>query len=143
MTSVTISVEGAAAAQQMMRGLAERAANTEPAMSSVADEMLAGQADWWASQGHGSWPPLAESTLRIKASRGQPATMLVATGALRASLTSKGATGQTLVVSRDQALIGTRVAYARFVTRRRGVIAPPDAERIAETILAWLVEGQQ
>lgn len=72
------------------------------------------QRTWWATKGHGSWPPLAASTLRAKRGRGS---ILVRTGLLRSRTTAArhffSARGFGLS-DRARISIPAEVAYGRF-----------------------------
>jgi len=63
--------------------------------------------------GSGGWKPLATSTLRQKASKGYPSTILVATGRMKRSLTGK--TRDTIEEIKPLSiLMGTKAGYARY-----------------------------
>ena len=63
------------------------------------------------TQGQGAWPPLADSTLRIKAAGGWPADPLIRTGDLKASLVDPGRAADT---GPRHMIYGTDTEYARF-----------------------------
>jgi phage gpG-like protein len=65
------------------------------------------ETEWFASEGEGSWPPLADSTLRQKTG----SEMLVETGTLKRSLTDAGQAARTTARTMEWA---TDVAYAGF-----------------------------
>jgi phage gpG-like protein len=94
------------------------------------------------SYGSGGWPDLAESTLARKRAAGQPARILVATGALRDSLTGAGA-GSIDLMTTHEMRFGSSVSYGKFHAKgtrkmpRRSPINMPEAERRA--ILTELV----
>jgi phage gpG-like protein len=58
--------------------------------------------------------PLAETTRARKRAQGLPSRALVATGALRDSLTSSSAPGAVRSISREAFRFGTSVDYARY-----------------------------
>jgi phage gpG-like protein len=107
----------------------------KPVMSEIEEEQF-------ASQGHGEWPPLAESTLRYK-SGGE---MLVESGALKSSLVDPGQAAQTGPM---QMTWGTDVEYAHW-HQDGGTIAgrPPqrkvldvraeDRQKLERVMVTWI-----
>jgi phage gpG-like protein len=65
------------------------------------------EAEQFASEGHGQWPPLAASTLRQKARRGFPATPMIRTGRLIGSFDPMSMSAQAFTW-------GTEVEYAHW-----------------------------
>jgi phage gpG-like protein len=65
------------------------------------------EAEQFASEGHGEWPPLAASTLRQKARHGFPAAPLIRTGRLIGSF-------HTMSMSPQSFVWGTPVDYAHW-----------------------------
>lgn len=69
------------------------------------------QEEWFASEGRGSWPPLSPTYAAWKARVYPGRPILVATGDLRTSLTTR----ESVLAQTDQALyLGTTVSYAAF-----------------------------
>jgi phage gpG-like protein len=112
-----------------------------PAMKIVAEQLVAGVNDEFQTAGHGSWEPLAESTIAKR--RGSVAQILMDTGRFAASVqASHGA---------DFAEASTDVFYAVFhvgdgprtkIPRRDPFVLSDDVQFDAiETILNYLVEG--
>lgn len=71
----------------------------------------------WASEGSrggDKWPPLSPAYAAWKARRypGQP--LMVATGALRDSMTKQGATGQVRVIDKFRMELGTEIEYGVY-----------------------------
>ncbi len=60
------------------------------------------------------WPELAEATRENKAALGQPSAALIATDALRESLTARSGHKGKRTATRQSMRFGTRVWYARF-----------------------------
>lgn len=69
-----------------------------------AEIMSATEAEWFASNGDGMWPPLAEDTLRDKLASGYPPETLVRTGALMESLIDPA---QAMDISQGRSTLGT------------------------------------
>lgn len=64
----------------------------------------------FSTRGHGSWPPLAESTIAQKSKHGYPLDPLVRTGALKNELTS----GSAHHITPDSMVYGTDLDYAHW-----------------------------
>ena len=100
----------------------------------------------FATEGHGEWPPLADSTLRQKAALGYPPDPLIRTRTLYDSLTDPSRAAQTTPRSM---VWGTDVPYAHY-HQDGGSIAgrPPrrpvldltveDRRRFERTMLSWI-----
>lgn len=99
-----------------------RAEDMRPALRDVSDEIRKATRVRFAAQGAGDWPPLAPATVRKKAALGQSPKILVATGALRRSLTNKRAKGSIRQVERRFVVVGTKLFYARFQTERPPIV---------------------
>lgn len=86
------------------------------------------EAEQWASNGHGEWPPLAPSTVARKGH----STILVDTGALRASLVDPGSAMRIMGVDAEY---GTNIGYA-FYHQDGGYVAgrPPQRQVIPDPI---------
>lgn len=83
----------------------------EPLWELVKPEVSRMEEEQFSSQGHGAWPPLADTTLAIKEAGGWPSDPLIRTGDLKASLTDPGRAAD----SGPQRMIwSTDVEYARF-----------------------------
>lgn len=86
-----------------------------------AEIMAATEAEWFASNGDGLWPPLAEDTLRDKLRDGWPPDTLIRTGALRDSLIDPG---QAMDISQGRSTLGTftesAMTWGTSVTDERG-----------------------
>lgn len=130
--------------QATLIGVGHRGANARPALEQTADVLMRREEQWWDSGGEGTWPPLADETLRQKAALGQPAELMVATGKLRASLTRRGAAGQDLEVTESTLRLSTTLAYAAYASRRRPIAAPPSRGEVAEAadeITSYVMRG--
>jgi phage gpG-like protein len=103
---VRLEQRGSAAAALHLRELGERAADPRPAFDRIGNELRLAEAAWFESRGAGSWAPLSGDTEAQKSGQAP----LVASGRLRASLTSRSAAKTTGTELR----YGTEVPYARF-----------------------------
>jgi hypothetical protein len=113
-------VTGVGGARARIDGLADRASDIRPALRKIRDEFADVERQHFASGGGNRWPPLAAATLRDKRLHGYPARPLVRTGDLLASLTS----APSIEEIRPRRLrVGTNLYYARFVNKRRPLIA--------------------
>lgn len=92
-----------------------RANDMSPVFEDLADDFLRLNQEQFDSQGRnsGGWAPLAESTVRRKAARGDDPRILHATRALRNSLTNRGAAGAVREISDDEMFVGTSVTTDR------------------------------
>jgi hypothetical protein len=128
---------------QRQSGAFSRALLTEMTMlwESFKPVMSGLEAEMWSSDGRGTWPPLAESTVRQKGH----STILVDTGALKASLIDPGT---AMKISGTSAEWGTGIDYARYHQEgtskmpMRQVIPDPfpaDTRQQLETLqVAWI-----
>lgn len=94
--------------------IADNVENATPAFEAIADRFAAAEQQQFASQGGfggGGWAPLSPAYAAWKASR-YPGGILVRTGALKGSLTSRPFGVET--ISNKQAVFGTAVAYAGY-----------------------------
>jgi phage gpG-like protein len=101
-----------------LQGMGDRARDARPAMKRVRDIMASGVVRAIESKGASigaAWPELADATKERKKRQGLPAEPLVASGALLNSL--RGGARRILRASRSSAVVGTRVAYARYHER--------------------------
>jgi len=130
-------------AQQLahkLHSLATRIGDPQPALERMRQTLAHGEAEVWSSQGAAigqHWPPPADPARKIDSR------LLVATGALRNSLTSP-ATGQVTEMTLS---FGTDVPYGRFhqfgtsrMPARPFMGMPPDAQRQLANRLSQLVE---
>jgi phage gpG-like protein len=147
----SIEAKGDDAAARTLRALGQRGEDPRPVFQQISDELRAAEVHWFESRGDGSWAPLAQDTLDKKARSGQPPEPLVATGALRASLTaSRGQQGRR-TVTQKQMRFGTRVKYAVFHKEGRGVperspLVPVDARtrrRMVKDVRDYLMQPMQ
>jgi len=84
----------------------------EGAGDNIADDFLAIERAQFSSQGTRggmAWAPLQPSTIKQKERRGQPLDILVATGRMRAALTTKGHPDAVREISGDTLALGLRL----------------------------------
>ena len=100
--------------------LAERMRHNRPAFERLVGTML--QIEQQRFEGRGvRWRRLAPSTVATDRRQGRDPRTLVLTGALRRSLTVKGAPGQVVRLGDDYLTFGTRIYYAQFHKRGAGI----------------------
>lgn len=114
-----LTITGDEAAERHLDTMGDRAVDARPVWNVVAGLVMRETRRQFAL-GSG-WAPLAASTRERKARQHKPAQAMVDSGALRASLTRRGARGQILDLQRDEMRLGTRIFYARFHQRGKGV----------------------
>lgn len=114
---VDVEVRGDREASELVSRLARRMEDGRPALRGLVDLILEAEQERFAGRGQ-RWKRLAASTLRRKKGRGRP---LVLTGELMRSLTVRGAPEQLVTITPRSLRFGTRVYYARFHQKGRGV----------------------
>lgn len=114
---ITCSIDGIEEMDRRLLRFSEKARDLSDAWDEVADVIMEGESRLFDTQGRagaGGWAALAPATVADKARRGADPRVLHDSGALRASLTERGASGQVLEVRPDGLRFGTSVAYAAF-----------------------------
>lgn len=130
---LSVAAKGDDVASRHLTELGKRGDDPRPAFRAIVEDVRSAEADWFTSEGAGSWPPLAARTLKAKQRAGYPSSALVATGALRRSLTIKRGKGAVRSATKRQMKFGTKVHYARFHDTgegapKRRVMIPLDAK---------------
>lgn len=113
---LTISAPKASTTADHIEQLGHNAEHAHSAFESIADLLLLNQKERWGK----GWKKDAASTLQGKRARGQSTRTGEASGALKRSLTEKGAPHQIFEVSDQEARIGTNLYYARWFDKGRG-----------------------
>jgi phage gpG-like protein len=120
-----IQAQGDDVASRHLTELAKRGEDPRPAFRQIVEEMRSAEGEWFGSDGAGTWPKLADSTLEAKRRAGFPTDVLVATGALRRSLTVKRGKGAQRSITKRQMRFGTKVYYGKFHDQGSGVAKRP------------------
>lgn len=109
---VNVTVTGGEAAIATVELLAARLDRTRAPLLSIVDDLMRFEQQLFERER--DWPPVAASTLRVDARLGRDPTLMVNTGALKRSLTQRGAAGQVIRATNMSLTFGTRVWYAKF-----------------------------
>lgn len=147
---LVLTEHGGEQTERHLLGLGERAENATPVLRRIAELMRLAEIRWFESEGEGSWPALAESTMTAKDRGGLEERILVATGQLRDSLTSEGS-GNIAHIQRDELIFGTSDRTARFHQEgtsrmpQRKPLHMTEAEQkiITRELQRWLVDEEQ
>lgn len=150
-SQLTIGVTGARGAETLLDGVAARGRSLRPALVAVADLLLAVERRQFQSKGayaQTPWAALSDATKARKARAGQPAAILVATGRLKDSLTTKGAAGQTLDIQAQRLFLGSDAWYGKFAQQGKGRELRPiihlrdgDLRVVSRTLTQYLATG--
>jgi phage gpG-like protein len=115
----------------------------EPALAAISEMLVSRVGEEFDTEGHGKWPPLAESTIARRRQNGIGAQMLKDTGRLMGSI--EAAFGE------DYAEAGTDVDYAVYhvsaaprdmIPLRNFFDIPEDAfDEAAEMLINFVVSG--
>ena len=119
---------------------ARRALNLDPALRDTADELRRAADREFRAQ---RWLPLRPNTVRRKREEGLDPRILIATGAMRESLTTRHG-GNIERVSGNQLDFGSSVYYLEFTQRRRPVLREVnryERERIGRIFERFLTRG--
>lgn len=112
-----LSIFGDVQLRRKLLRFGEKAQDASDAFEEIADQLRLIEREQFDSEGgfaSAGWAPLAPSTILRKLSRGQPLTILEATGRLRRSLTGEHDPGHVEIVGPQQLVFGTQVPYAHF-----------------------------
>lgn len=124
-----------------LRGMSARAVESRPILESIAGQLRRAELEHFETRGHGTWPPLAASTIRAKGH----STILVDSGDLKADLTEEGGVEEIIG---DELVYGTTIFYARLHREGRGVPkrdplvdlgAEGTMRAITKGVQAWIV----
>jgi hypothetical protein len=156
-------LEGGAALQDLLSGMADRASNWVPAFDAIVDSFYAIERRRFADNGPG-WAPLADSTISMTGSWARQNTnydqILVDTGVMQASLTSGGAEGADSEWTPFSVAMMTTIPYAHwhqtggFRLHASGAGWPPQRRIVdmaadgaalewAAILEGWLLEGAE
>jgi hypothetical protein len=137
-----LEVRGARQAAAHLLELGERGADIRPIADQVRTVYRRSNARRFGSDGRGSWPPLAASTLAQKRKAGAPEAPLQRTRALVRSLT--GDDGAVDERQPTALRFGTTLAYARYHdhgTKRMPKRAPVDLSEAEHAEIAKIVSA--
>ena len=142
-----VRAHGDDVASRHLTALAKAGEDPRPAFRQIQEEIRTAEATWFGTRGEGSWPNLQQATLDAKLRRGQPPDPLVATGALRRSLTVKRGSGAIRSATKRQMKFGSKVYYGRFHERGgrvpvRRPLLPVDTRtrrRMVKDVREWLM----
>lgn len=132
-------------ASEHLDDIARRARDMRPALNKILDLITEGERKQFATRGAflgDTWEPLSARTLAAKARRGQPSTIMVASGKLLSSLT--GGAGRRSRVSGTSLTFSTAVFYARFQQKRRQVVGMnrSQVDEAADLVRDYLITGR-
>lgn len=147
---ILYDVTGDEAVEHDLLAFADRAADAAPAFREIVKMCRAIEAEWFASEGDGTWDALAESTVAAKASAGLRPEILRATDDLFESLTEDGAAGAVEVITPIEMAWGSSIPYAKWHSSGTSRMPARDPLGITElhlreftrTIQAWLVGAE-
>lgn len=113
---VDVIVKGDRQAASLCHKLSRRLADGTPQFQGLVEALLEAQSERFAGRGT-RWKRLSRATIR----REGPHRTLVLTGQLMRSLTVRGASGQVVRITPSSLTFGTRIYYAHFHHKGKGV----------------------
>lgn len=142
MPSVQFRLIGNKEVRDDLRARRARGESLRPLLTDWADFVLKVEQQQFRT-GKG-WRRLKASTRRWKERRGLDPRILVATGRLEKSLTSRAHPQHIRIIDRDGAFAGTRVFYARFHKKSRppARIRPDDRRQTVAMTRAYLTRRE-
>ena len=138
-----MSIFGAEETERMLLDGMRAAGNMKPALEYVAEDLMEVIDINFGSQGHrggGSWAKLSPYTLERKAREGEPPIILVATSALRDSMTLRRDPNMDLRINRNRISLSSRLPYAQVQDEGGGpshLPARPFAEFLKSDVDRW------
>jgi phage gpG-like protein len=140
----TVVLIDASEVDSFLRLLGRRAANLRPTMGVVAESLLFHVDENLETSGHGTWPPLAPSTLKQKARKGWTSKPLFATGAMAAAnATEHGDDFAEVTNSRSYTKFHVSNQPRSKIPLRDFFDVPPEAyEEAAQIIAKAIVSGK-
>ena len=140
---IAFNIAGEAQFSRKLKNIGNAVTDLTPAWQDIAWDFYQTEAEFFQSAGDGNWKPLKDSYADWKRSKGLSPRILVATGALEASLTRPGAPGAVCVMSPLALTLGTlvRTKNGKFnlglihqeptrIERKREVIRFSDAQKL-------------
>lgn len=145
-----IETRGVARTTHAFKDVGKRGANIAPAAFKVRTIFRKAEAARFDSQGHGTWPGLADATKERKRQRNQDPRVMRATNALYKSLTAANARDQVDERGPAELRFGTTVPYAGFHNTGKGVpkralidLTHGERRRIDEALEAFIATGDR
>jgi phage gpG-like protein len=99
-----LDIKGVKELDAQLEDLQVKIGDYEPLWDALSDVMAEHEAEWFATEGEGTWPPLSPATLADKARGGYPPDPLIRTGRLLESLTDPESAAE---VSQGRTTLGT------------------------------------
>jgi phage gpG-like protein len=149
MASDPIQARGVDRTARHFHELGKRARNPKDASYKIRTIFRQAEAGLFDSQGHHTWPKLADATKAAKQRGGDPR-MMRATNALYKSLTAVRASGQVDERKPDELRFGTEIPYAGFHERGAGVpkralinLTRAETHRIRDALAEYIATGDK
>jgi hypothetical protein len=143
MKMLNVTIFGVVECENMLLAGMNAVGNMKPALETVADDMMAIIDINFGSQGHrggGSWKHLNPETILRKARIGELPLILIATSALRDSMTIRGDPNMDLRITRDEVRLSSRLVYANVQDKGGGpsdLPARPFATFLDNDVRTW------
>lgn len=156
MASVKVEMEvlGEVQLRRRLLRFSDRAVNARPAFAVISEYLNEVEKKQFASEGAYSghpWAPLAESTKKTKASRGQRPEILRATDAMKKALTNKRGPNKKLVMTRSMLIQGVKgldypeihMAPSTSTHTQRRPVDLTEANKVAcvKIVQLWITRG--
>ena len=140
---LTVKLFGATEVNEMLLNGMRAASNMKPALELVADDMMEVIDINFGSQGRrggGSWKHLDDYTVERKVREGELPLILIATSALRDSMTMRGDPNMDLKVTRHEVSLASKLPYANVQDKGGGpshLPARPFATFLDSDVREW------
>lgn len=141
--AISMNIFGVQVVEDLLSGAMAATRNMKPALELVADDLMEVIDINFASQGHrggGSWKQLKKATMEQKVREGELPLILIATSALRDSMTLKRDPYMDLRITRDSIHLSSRLEYANVQNEGGGpsdLPARPFADFIQSDVDHW------
>jgi phage gpG-like protein len=137
---VSIKVSGDAQLERAFNLMSSRIEDWRPIWPDIGVIWYIASAAYYSTEGLGAWPQLSDGYKRWKEKHHPGRQILVLTGDLKASVTSKTAAGAVYRAGAKQLSIGTSIWYAKYHQQkgRKGRIIPKRAPVIEKLDQSYL-----